>query len=198
MEQKQNLAIIGAGGHSAVIADWAAASRQFDKISRFDDSLSEGFKHADGVSLARQNWQFVIGIGDNAVRIRVAEELAQQDATFAIVVHPGAIISEGATIAPGSVVAPGVVVNVSAQIGKHCILNTGATIDHHCSLADGVHVGPGANLAGGVHAGLGAFFGVGACVVPNVAIGAGATVGAGSVVVSDVAAETIVKGSPAR
>jgi acetyltransferase-like isoleucine patch superfamily enzyme len=81
-----------------------------------------------------------------------------------------------------------------------------------------VGIGPGARLLGSIHTGLpldvpviateleirptrigdGADIGVGAIVLPGVNIGPGAIVGAGAVVTSDVRANTIVAGVPAR
>ncbi len=198
MNKNANLAIIGAGGHSVVVADWALTANIFKKINRFDDTLKAPFTISDLKTQNREDWQVVFGFGDNAGRLRRAKDFAEDGFSFSNVIHPNAVMGGSVSIGEGTMIAPGVVINACAQIGQHCIINTGASVDHHSHVADGVHLGPGARLAGNVTVEEMTFIGMGAVVTPGVTIGARSTIAAGAVVIGDVPAETTVKGVPAK
>jgi len=112
------------------------------------------------------NWTF-IAVGDNADR---KKESLSARRPFAVLIHPGAVISPTAIYGQGCVFMPGAVVQAHAHIGEHVILNTGCTVDHHCVLEDYVHIAPGAHICGNVVVGEGALVGVGVGIEPGVKI----------------------------
>ncbi len=200
------VAIIGAGGHSKVIAD-AILAADCDRIfGFFDDSPSLWRNTLLGFSVIGPiaGWQhhsidaFVLGIGDNAARKKVFDELRSLGAKFTCVVHPRATLGRGVTLGEGTVVFANVVVNSDTQIGPDCILNTACTLDHDSIVAAHAHLAPGVNAAGEVRIGEGAFVGIGARVIPRMSIGDWAIVGAGAVVTSNVKAAAKVAGIPAK
>jgi len=140
----------------------------------------------------------IVTIGENAVRCRIAEELARQGIVLGTAIHPRAVVARDAIIGSGTVVMAGAVINPGVTVGKNVIINTGATVDHDSSLGDGVHLSPGVNLAGTVQVGPFAHLGTGACVIPGVKIGRAAVVGAGAVVIRDVPPDRTVVGNPAK
>ena len=123
----------------------------------------------------------IIGIGNCAARLRLAEEARREGFELATAVHPRAVVAGGVSVGAGSVVAAGAVVNPFAQIGENVIVNTCASVDHDAVVEDGAHICPGAHLAGWVRVGRGAWVGIGSSVIDRVRIGAGSIVGAGSV-----------------
>jgi maltose O-acetyltransferase len=104
------------------------------------------------------------------------------------------------------------------RIGGQCYLTTPLFIDltsnvsigeavgigHHCVLVTSGHViGPAGRRLGDaapepIVIGDGAWIGAGVTILPGVSIGAGAVIGAGSVVTSDIPANTLALGVPAR
>ncbi|QKT04810.1 acetyltransferase [Ectothiorhodospiraceae bacterium 2226] len=199
------LHILGAGGHGKVVADAALAAGMADEIVFYDDrfptlttvgawpvvgrleDVPEG-----GRDLA------VVALGDNALRMRIIQQLAERDASLARVVHPSAAISRSATLGEGSVVLAQAVVGPDAELGRGCIVNSGATVDHDCRLGEGVHVAPGAHLGGAVVVGRETWIGLGASVIEGLRIGERCLVAAGAAVVHDLPDQSRVGGVPAK
>jgi sugar O-acyltransferase (sialic acid O-acetyltransferase NeuD family) len=207
MQSMTDIIIVGAGGHSKVVAD--AAARAGFTIKGFVDDRANtaplpGYRLIGSITdLADLGFfdgavKFLIAIGDNRTRMQVVEELALPAGRYATVIDPSAVVSRYASIAEGSVVLQGAIVNAGAEVGQHAILNTGCTVDHDCRIGDYAHVSPGANLAGGVAVGEGAHVGVGACAIPGCSIGAWSLVGAGAAVVRDIPVKCVAIGVPAK
>ena len=140
--------------------------------------------------------RFIISIGNNGIRKKVAQELSGKQ--FETLIHHRSTISQRASVDEGTVVMAGVSVNAGASIGKHCIINTNASIDHDCKIADFVHVSPNAALAGDVSVGEGTHIGIGASVIQGIRIGKWCTIGAGAVIIRDVPDGATVVGNPGR
>lgn len=191
------LIIIGAGGHGKVAADIAA------KIGYTDICFADD--HAEGQCLGfpilggtahLEAWNdgatdFVIGIGNNAVRKKIAEEY---DINWVRLVHPSAQIGLRASIGRGTVVMAGVVINACASVGEHCIINTRAVVEHDDRIGNYVHLSPGVTLSGTVTVGECTWLGTGTSVINNVDICANVTVGVGSVVIRSIQKEGIYYG----
>ena len=187
--------LYGASGHAKVIIDILSSlgirvEALVDDNPGIDVLSSYPVLHEhDGLS------PFIISIGDNEVRKKIAEKVHSD---FAIAIHPSAIVSPSAEIGEGSVVMQGAIVQAYASIGKHCIVNTGASVDHECVIRDFVHLSPHCTLCGNVIVGEGTWIGAGAVVKQGIKIGCWCTVGAGAVVVKDVEDGATVVGVPAR
>ena len=191
------LIIIGAGGHGKVVADIAA------KIGYTDICFADD--HAEGQCLGfpilggtahLEAWNdgatdFVIGIGNNAVRKKIAEEY---DINWVRLVHPSAQIGLQASIGRGTVVMAGAVINACASVGEHCIINTRAVVEHDDRIGNYVHLSPGVTLSGTVTVGECTWLGTGTSVINNVDICANVTVGVGSVVIRSIQKEGIYYG----
>lgn len=198
-----SVAVFGAGGHAKVVIATLREAGFSPSVVLDDDPTLQG-RQVLGVpvlgpmsSLADHRVDgAVIGIGTNAVRMRIAEGL--REVPWVTVIHPAAVVHSTVQLGPGTVVFAGAVIQPDTTCGQHVIVNTSASIDHDCVIEDFSHVAPGVHLAGGVRVARAAFVGIGSAVIPGRQIGAGAMVGAGSVVIHDVPAATTVAGSPAR
>ena len=191
------LIIIGAGGHGKVVADIAAKIGYTDICFADDHAKGQclGFPILGGTAHL-EAWNdgatdFVIGIGNNAVRKKIAEEY---DINWVRLVHPSAQIGLRASIGRGTVVMAGAVINACAGVGEHCIINTRAVVEHDDRIGNYVHLSPGVTLSGTVTVGECTWLGTGTSVINNVDICANVTVGVGSVVIRSIQKEGIYYG----
>ena len=202
--------IRGASGHAAVVADAARASNTFEVVGFLDDVQPErrgellagarilGGREQLGGLLSSGTTVVLLGVGDCAARLRLADESEALGFELGTVIHPRATIGAGVLIGAGTFIAAGAVVNAQARIGRAVIVNTNAVVEHHCELGDGSHVSPGALLAGAVKVGKLSWVGLGAAVIEKIRVGDGTIVGAGAVVVRDLSDEVVAYGVPAR
>ena len=195
------LMIVGAGGHGRVIADIAVKNGYTD-ISFLDDNAvgtCVGFPVvgtcADIDRLNDGMTDFVIGIGNGAVRQQIAE---RYDVNWTTLIHPSAQISLNASVDKGTVVMAGAVINACAIVGKQCVINTCAVVEHDNVIEDYVHISPSATLGGTVRIGKQTHIGIGATVINNIDICGGCVIGAGAVVVKDIQIAGTYVGVPVR
>lgn len=194
--------IIGAGGHAKVIADIVRC--RGDRVLGFLDDAAQsnevaGFPVLGTVSSYAnyQNAAFVIGIGNAAVRRKIARQMG--DVNWYTAIHPAAVVSElGVNVGAGSVVMANAVINPGATIGRHCIINTAAVVEHDNQIGDFAHISVGAKLAGTVTIGEDTWVGIGAAVSNNLSICGGCMIGAGAVVVNSITEPGTYVGVPAR
>lgn len=183
------LVIIGAGGHGKIVADIALKNGYSDICFVDDNAVGEclGFPIiGTSACIESQNddmTDFVIGIGNNYVRKKVAEV---HDVPWVTLIHPSAQIGANVSIGRGTVVMANAVINVSATIGLHCIINTGAIVEHDNVIEDYVHLSPGAVLGGTVRIGELTHVAIGATVRNNINICRECMIGAGAVVVKSI------------
>ena len=183
------LVIIGTGGHGRVIADLAVKNR-YTNICFIDDYATGaclGFPiigtcdHIEDENDGETD--FIIGIGNNAIRKEISEK---HNVNWATIIHPSAQIAVGVSIGKGTAIMACAVVNACASVGNHCIINTGAVVEHDNMIDDYVHISPKAVLGGTVHIGKCTHVGIGASVKNNTDICNNCIVGAGAVVVNDI------------
>lgn len=204
-----DLVILGAGGHARVLI----AALELQGISPIGclapqapgtEWPADVAYLGDDEMLARldpSRVEIINGIGSvgsTAARRNLFLAVKSRGFTFAPVIHPAAIISDGATLGEGAQVMAGAIVQTGARIGANVLINTGAIIDHDCRIADHCHVATGACLSGAVELAEGVHVGTGAAVIQGIRIGAGSLIGAGTVVVRDLPPGITAVGNPAR
>ena len=115
----ESIILIGGSGHARVIIDCIRASGG-EVFGILDDGLAAGTevlgvqvlgKTADYEQYA--DHPFLIAIGSNAVRRKIAGNLKVRWATA---VHPSAVVSPYASIGEGTVVMPRAVINAGAAV----------------------------------------------------------------------------------
>lgn len=189
--------IYGAGGHAKVILD-ILLSQNIAVNGIIDDNTAITefckFKVQHGIP-ENLHEELIIGIGDNASRKKIAEQIK---AKFGMVAHNSAIISSSAHIEMGTVIFHGSVIQAYTKIAEHVILNTACAIDHDCILEKYVHIAPHVTVCGNITIGEGSLIGAGAVIIPHIRIGKWCVIGAGSVIINDIPDYAIVAGNPAR
>lgn len=187
----KNVIILGAGGHAKVIADIIEKNND-DLIGFLDDSeerqntIIYNDKKVIGKineCLNYKDTEFIIGIGSNAVRKKIAE---QYNLNWYTAIHPNAVIANNVSIGEGSVIMANAVINTATAIGNHCIINTKASVDHDNIIENYVHISPGATLCGTVTIKELTWICAGATIINNITIEKNNIIGAGSVVIKDI------------
>ncbi|WP_321327960.1 acetyltransferase [uncultured Ilyobacter sp.] len=202
---KNKLLIIGASGHGKVVADIAIKMNKWQSIAFLDDDKS--IKTSMGLEVIgktadafkyKEEADFFVAIGNNAVREKVQEKFIEEGLNVVILIHPSAVIGSDVEVGFGTAVMAGVVINSSTRIGNGCIINTSSSLDHDNFIEDYVHISPGVNMAGTVTVGRLSWLGIGSVVRNNVNICSGCKVGAGAVVVKDITEPGTYVGVPVR
>ena len=198
--------LIGYSGHGYVVAEAALESginimgySDKDELEKNPFNIEYlGFENSEDFIGWDLEASFIIGIGDNIIRQKIAEVVISKGKKLQTVISKSASVSGTAKIGKGVFVNRSAAVNALAEIGDNVILNTGCIIEHECVLGNAVHIAPGAVLAGNVKVGERSFIGANSVVKQGVTIGRNVTIGAGSVVVRDIPDNEIWVGNPAK
>ena len=199
----EQVIVIGASGHGKVVAD--IVRRSGDTLLGFLDDNETLPPEIAGIHVLGKvadyikypDVSFVIGIGNSAIREKIARQL--DGVHWYTAIHPSAVISALDTqIGVGSVIVANAVINPSAHIGEHCIINTAAVVEHDNLIGDFSHISVGAKLGGTVSAGAHTWVGIGTTVSNNVSICDHCMIGAGAVVICDIKESGTYVGVPAR
>src|SRR5215467_14877880 len=120
---RNDLILWGAGGHGLVVLDIVRSMSSTSKICFIDDDRRRVVQVLDGclvmgdsiILATLANTQFVVSIGQNALRAQCFERGLAAGLQPVSLTHRSAIISPSAKIAPGTVVMPGAIINHAAQ-----------------------------------------------------------------------------------
>lgn len=205
------LVVVGAGGHGRELLDIAEAmnrhSQAFVVVGVIDERGDRnGLLERRGVRALGGNDvlrtvsadAYAIGVGSPEGRRKVDELAHLAGLAPASMIHPTAILGSDLRIGPGFVAAAHAQVTTNVQVGRQVHLNVGATVSHDCELGDYVTLSPGSHVSGNVRLGEGVTLGVGSVVKHGVSVGDRTFVGAGAAVVTDLPADVVAVGVPAR
>ncbi len=176
-----------------------------------DQAELEAFRFPDQVIIEAdveryQDIGFVIGIGNNGIRQRIAQRYRGL-LRFANLIHPSASFGKGqrelVENKQGVIICAGVRFTNNIQVGDFCIFNLNSTISHDVVIDEFVYVAPGVQITGNVHVESRAWLGIGVAINHGNTslkrrIGVDTVIGSGAVVVSDCEPNAIYVGIPAR
>jgi len=201
------VAVLGAGGLCKVMLDALCSRTEHRVVGLLDDHVTGSFcglpilgKMSSLRTLRSKNIRGVaLAVGDRflPVRLQLIEAIRVSGLQAVNAVHRTAWISPSATLGDGIYAGPNVTIHAGASISDFCVIWTGSIIEHDNRIGENVFIAPSVTTAGYTEVERDVFIGIGA-VVLRAKIGALATVAAGSLVTKDVAARTLVMGSPAK
>jgi len=199
------LIIVGAGGFGRQVLSYAhelgldVAGFLDDDLQALDGTETETPILGTTETMAsRSDHQFVVAVGDPAIRRRLAHAVTEVGGQLRTLVHPSAVVDRTATIETGSIICPFAMVGTGARVGQNVLVNAHATAAHDTIVGADCVLAPYAALNGHVSLGEGVFVGTHATLLPGVRVGAFAKVSAGSVVHADVESGSLVAGNPAE
>jgi sugar O-acyltransferase (sialic acid O-acetyltransferase NeuD family) len=189
----KSLLIVGAGGHGRALAEAVLLGQAFQLVGFVDDGADQQ-KIWDwpilGTTAGLENYRgladaAIVAIGNNALRERLLNRLAELGFALPVIVHPAAFVSPRANVGEGSAVMAGAVVGTEAELGRGVIVNCGAVVDHHCKVRDFGHLGVHAAMAGGSVLGRAAWMQAGSALGYGVKVEDGAVLAPGAALASN-------------
>jgi sugar O-acyltransferase (sialic acid O-acetyltransferase NeuD family) len=202
----KNIALIGYSGHAYVAFEIFFSQGQI--VSAYTELQEKkenpfmlsylGWENDDQTISRLRSYDYFVGIGDNALRQKISENLIKHLGSPQTALHKSAIISRSMNAGTGIMIAPRATVNAKSTIGNGVILNTGCIVEHECIVGNYAHIAPGTILCGNVTIGDGTLVGAGSVVLPGITVGKNVTIGAGSVVTKNIEDNIRITGNPAR
>lgn len=200
---KEDLLLIGAGGHAKACIDVIENQDRF-RIIGLIGTIEEYGKSILGYEILGtdselpkirnrvKNAFIVVGqIKNNRIRKEIYDNLKSLRYELPTIFASSSYISKYAKIGEGSILMHQSVVNSGATIGVNSIINTRALVEHDCVVGNHCHIATASVLNGGVRLGDQAFIGSGAIVREGIQIGKGCLIGMGLKVLKDLPNDTV-------
>lgn len=200
--------VFGASGHAKVAIDILELSG-YSIVGLIDDNVEIKGTEVMGYTVLGDSGiipsllksgisKSFIAIGNNPVRVKIADKLENMGCEHINAIHPTSTISKHAYIGSGVMIGAKSIVNANAIVSNHVIINTNSIVEHDCFIDIGAHVCPSVNIAGTVHIGKCSMIGIGSTIIQSINIGDNTTIGASSVVVKDINSYSTAYGHPCK
>lgn len=204
------LAIFGAGGLGRETLELAGIinerNKKWDSFVFVDDNPD--LKEVQGLQVRsfsdmiedeqREQTEYIIAVGEPAVRKKLYDKLMENRCRLATLVHPDVHIPATTVIGQGSVVCFSCLVSCNVTIGDNVVLQPQCNIGHDDKIGAHSVVSAFVNLSGACVVGEESYLGASASIRELTEIGAHSIVAMGAVVLRDVEDGVIVAGNPAR
>ncbi|MFK8060266.1 MAG: acetyltransferase [Polaribacter sp.] len=202
----KEIILVGYSGHSYVVAEAAKLCdmnlKYYSELNKTNNNPFKleylGFEKDLSFKGWDNRYSFILGLGDNKLRIETYNLIKSKGFEVLNVIHKSASVSKNINLGSGNFIARNASINPLAVIKDCCIINTASIIEHECIIEDGVHIAPGAVLAGNVTVGKNSFIGANSVIKQGVKIGENVIIGAGSVVLKDIDNNKKLVGNPLR
>lgn len=208
MKQKEDLILIGGGGHCRSCIDVIEMDGRFtirgivDEKDSLDPMLSTYpllGREEDLFELVQSCKNFLITVGQvksPEPRMRIFDHLKQLGMVLPIIVSPLAHVSRQAMLAEGTIIMHYALVNAGASVGRNCIINTKALIEHDAVIEDHCHISTAAVVNGAAKIERSSFIGSNSVIRESVVVGESSIVGAGVAVLHHVGPHSVMHHSP--
>lgn len=208
--QKDDLILIGGGGHCKACIDVIECEGKFNIIGILDIQERKGEmvlgypiigSDDDIPSLVSESCSFLITVGQIKsadIRKKLYDKLKVLNAKLATIISRKANVSKHAIIGEGTIVMHAANINVDALIGVNCIINTGSNLEHDVVIGKHCHISTYAVINGNCNIGDETFIGSGSTISNGISVLANVTVGAGSVVYNNINTTGLFAGNPLK
>lgn len=204
----KTISILGSGTYGEVILELAVQLGYKVRYFYDDDLTKIGEKCGNIVvkdtisnllSLELRDQQYVIAIGNNLIRSRIAKKLKEKGAFLITLIHPRAELCTSSKIGEGCIIHANSFVWSKCVIDSFSIISPGVVIAHHTKIGECSFVSAGSNVGAGIEVNELSFIGIGSTLMTGVkTIGRNSYIGAGSVIIKDVPDNAVVVGNPGR
>ena len=169
--KKENIILIGGGGHCRSVIDVIEQENRYQIIGIVDTKDNIGKKvlgydiiasDEDLKSLHKDCQNALITIGhleSNTLRVSLYKQLKTIGYVLPVIISPLAYVSKHSKVEEGTVVMHHALINANTKIGKNCIINSKALIEHDVIVEDNCHISTASVLNGGVTIKEDTFFG---------------------------------------
>lgn len=211
MSKKLLLFPFGGNAREALISVFAVnmSSKEWDILGFIDDNQSLYEKECCGIKvlggreiLKNTPDAFVLAVPGSPTsyprRKEIIASLNLDESRFASIIHPSVVVSPDAVIGYNTVIMPNAVISCGVKIGDHCIILPNTVVSHDSIVGDYCCLGSNISISGSVRIGSSCYIGSGTKMRENVSIGDRTLIGLGSNVVSDIEADAVAVGSPAK
>lgn len=196
---KQNIIIIGGGGHAKACIDVIESTELFnivgyvDNESKLDPGLNIRYLGNDDIlDKYLSDCSLIVGIGqikNPRTRINIFEKMIKKGAKFPSIISPFSYVSKYSKIGNGTIVMHGAIIQANAKVGNNCIINDRALLEHDVVVGDNCHISTSSTLNGNVKIGDNTFIGSGSIVKNGVNICKNIITGMGAIILNDLIEE---------
>lgn len=191
---KQNILLIGGGGHCKAVIDVIEQTRLYTIAGIIDHKELIGQKVLgyeiigcdDDLDALHRHYKYaLITVGQIRtpdLRIRLFEHLKRIGYILPAIISARAYVSQHASVGEGTVVMHDALINTQARIGNNCIINTKALVEHDSTVGDYCHISTACVLNGGTNIGDGSFIGSNAVSKEGAIVAERSFIKAGSVI----------------
>ncbi len=158
--KKQEVILLGAGGHARVVAELISLGNEFTIAGFIDDKIKPGTivykdKKVLGSFTAISDFKksakyFIAAVGNNALREEFFETAKEYFKPLTLI-HPFSSVAESVCIGEGTVILAGCVVSSNCKIGANTIINSMVLADHDTIIGDHCHIAQGTVLGSNVY-----------------------------------------------
>jgi sugar O-acyltransferase (sialic acid O-acetyltransferase NeuD family) len=209
----RELLLIGAGGFAREAAEAVRAINSLEptwELSGFLDddpartgAVVSGLPVVGTTELVHERPDAAIAIctgrPDNYVSRRsIAERLDLPEERYATIIHPSATLGTTCRVGAGSVLLAHVDLTTDVRVGRHEAIMPQVVLTHDVVVEDWATLGSGVRIGGNCRIASGAYLGSAATIKESLTIGERAMIGMSAVVTTDVPAERLWYGVPAR
>lgn len=146
----------------------------------------------------KENLEFILGIGEPAVKDIVYKKLKDNGCKLTNLFHPDLIVQKSAKLGEGIVIKKNSGTPPMSVFGNNVLIQGTTCMGHNIVLGDNVVISSFAFVGGDTVIGKNTYIGPHACLRNGIKIGENVIVGMGSVVTKDIPDNAVVYGNPAK